>query len=201
VLLADNYPNFSICGLPYFLSGDVPDWHSLAHRTIADLEQAGIELLLEHTAERIDPDTKLVTVRGHDRREQHQRYDALIVGTGAEPVRPPVPGIERDGVYQLHTIGDSLTLDAALSRRPESAVIVGAGYIGLEMAEARTGRARARAHLGRSSRAWRRAARNRADRRRKARARTARRSGAGARRIAGEARTCESTHRAGSGNA
>ena len=51
VLLADRYPNFSICGLPYFLSGDVPDWRSLAHRTSEELNGAGIELLLEHTAE------------------------------------------------------------------------------------------------------------------------------------------------------
>jgi NADPH-dependent 2,4-dienoyl-CoA reductase/sulfur reductase-like enzyme len=136
VLLADRYPNFSICGLPYFLSGEVPDWHSLAHRTIDELEQAGIELLLEHTAERIDPDTQSVTARSAATGEQEHRYDALVVATGAAPVLPRVPGIDHDGVYQLHTIGDSLTLDAALAREPESAVIVGAGYIGLEMAEA-----------------------------------------------------------------
>jgi NADPH-dependent 2,4-dienoyl-CoA reductase/sulfur reductase-like enzyme len=55
VLLADRYPNFSICGLPYFLCGEVPDWHWLAYRTIDELERTGIELLLEHTAEHIDP--------------------------------------------------------------------------------------------------------------------------------------------------
>jgi NADPH-dependent 2,4-dienoyl-CoA reductase/sulfur reductase-like enzyme len=136
VLLADRYPNYSICGLPYFLSGEVPDWHALAHRTIDELEESGTELLLEHTAERIDPGSQSVSVRGADNRERWHRYDSLIVATGAAPVRPPIPGIERDGVYQLHTIGDSLTLNDALARGPESAVIVGAGYIGLEMAEA-----------------------------------------------------------------
>ena len=135
-MLADRYPNFSICGLPYFLSREVPDWRSLAHRTIAELEQAGIELLLEHRAEAIDPDAKVVVARGADGAARDLTYDRLVVATGAAPVRPPIPGIDRDGVYQLHTIGDSLVLDSALSRAPESAVIVGAGYIGLEMAEA-----------------------------------------------------------------
>lgn len=50
IVLADAYPNFSICGLPYYLSGDVPDWRSLAHRSIAELTKAGLELLTDHTA-------------------------------------------------------------------------------------------------------------------------------------------------------
>jgi hypothetical protein len=58
LLVADAYPNFSICGLPYYLSGDVPDWRDLAHRTSADLEAAGLELLLDHTAQAIDPAAK-----------------------------------------------------------------------------------------------------------------------------------------------
>jgi NADPH-dependent 2,4-dienoyl-CoA reductase/sulfur reductase-like enzyme len=136
VLLADRYPNFSICGLPYFLSGDVPDWRSLAHRTTEELEHAGIELLLEHTAVRIDAPGHTLFATDPDGREHRLRYDKLVVGTGAEPVRPPIPGLDREGVFQLHTIGDSLVLNDALARGPESAVIVGAGYIGLEMAEA-----------------------------------------------------------------
>ena len=78
----------------------------------------------------------VVAVRSADGAERELAYDALIVGTGALPVRPPVPGIDREGVFQLHTIGDSLVLDSALSREPAAAVIVGAGYIGLEMADA-----------------------------------------------------------------
>jgi NADPH-dependent 2,4-dienoyl-CoA reductase/sulfur reductase-like enzyme len=136
VLLADRYPNFSICGLPYFLSGDVPDWRSLAHRTIEELEGAGIELLLENTAERIDAPAHTLTATDSDGREHALPYDRLVVATGAEPVRPPIPGLDRDRVFQLHTIGDSLVLNEALAEGPESAVIVGAGYIGLEMAEA-----------------------------------------------------------------
>jgi NADPH-dependent 2,4-dienoyl-CoA reductase/sulfur reductase-like enzyme len=136
VLLSDRYPNFSICGLPYFLSGDVPDWHALAHRTTSDLEAAGVELLLEHTASSIDAQVRTVSAIGPDGQERLLRYEELIIGTGATPLRPPIPGLELDGVYQLHTMDDSFQLAEALAREPESAVIVGAGYIGLEMAEA-----------------------------------------------------------------
>jgi len=77
-----------------------------------------------------------VTARTATRKERELLFDTLVVATGAEPVRPPLPGIDHEGVYQLHTMGDGLLLHEALSRRPGSAVIVGAGYIGLEMAEA-----------------------------------------------------------------
>ena len=62
VLVADAYPNFSICGLPYFLAGDVPDWRSLAHRGVEELRATGMELLLEHTARSLEPDAKTVAV-------------------------------------------------------------------------------------------------------------------------------------------
>jgi NADPH-dependent 2,4-dienoyl-CoA reductase/sulfur reductase-like enzyme len=136
-MLADRYPNYSICGLPYFISGDVPDWRSLAHRTTEELEKAGIELLVAHKAERIDARNRRLTATTSGGGEADIRFDTLIVATGAEPIRPPVPGVDREGVYQLHTVDDSLALDKSLARGPKSsAVIVGAGYIGLEMAEA-----------------------------------------------------------------
>ena len=93
-------------------------------------------MLLEHTAERFDARAHTVTAADVSGGEHELRYDKLVVATGAEPVRPPIPGLDRDGVFQLHTIGDSLVLNEALAREPESALIVGAGYIGLEMAEA-----------------------------------------------------------------
>lgn len=114
--MADRYPNFSICGLLYFLSGDVLDWRSLAHRTTDELEQAGIELLLEHTAVRIDARGRKLTTRGADGIERDLPYEKLIVATGAEQIRPAIPGIDHEGVFQLHTIGDSLVLSKALER-------------------------------------------------------------------------------------
>jgi NADPH-dependent 2,4-dienoyl-CoA reductase/sulfur reductase-like enzyme len=140
VLVADAYPNFSICGLPYYLSGDVADWRDLAHRTTADLEAAGLELRLEHTARAIDPAAKQVSVTDPSGADEQLGYDGLVVATGAVPVRPPIDGLDLDGVFVLHTMGDTFALHHALTAGAGSAVIVGGGYIGLEMAEAFTTR-------------------------------------------------------------
>jgi NADPH-dependent 2,4-dienoyl-CoA reductase/sulfur reductase-like enzyme len=139
LVVADAFPNFSICGLPYYLSGDVGDWRDLAHRTTADLDQAGLGLLLDHTARAINPSSKQVTVTSQDG-ERQLGYDQLIVGTGAVPVRPPIEGLDLPGVQVLHTMGDTFALHQALAAGAGSVVIVGGGYIGLEMAEAFTAR-------------------------------------------------------------
>ena len=132
LVLADNYPNFSICGLPFFLSGETPDWHSLAHRT----EFPGIRLIPNHTAESVDPSRKSVTIRG-SAGSHKLLYDKLLIGTGARPVHPDIEGLDLPGVFPLHTMEDSFAFRRFLEdRKPRSAVIVGAGYIGLEMADA-----------------------------------------------------------------
>jgi NADPH-dependent 2,4-dienoyl-CoA reductase/sulfur reductase-like enzyme len=135
VVVADAFPNFSICALPYYLSGDVGDWRDLAHRTTSDLEQAGIGLLLDHTAQVVDPAAKQVTVTS-ERGERQLGYDRLVIGTGAVPVQPPIDGLDLPGVHVLHTMADTFRLHQALTAGARSAVIVGGGYIGLEMAEA-----------------------------------------------------------------
>jgi NADPH-dependent 2,4-dienoyl-CoA reductase/sulfur reductase-like enzyme len=146
VVLEDAYPNFSICGIPYYLSGEVTHWRNLAHRTLADLEAAGMRLRLDTTARRIDvPDRKLL-VTSASGGEEVLGYDKLVVGTGAVPVRPPITGLAGpgalgpgDGVHLLHSMGDSFAVMTTLQEAaPASAVIVGAGYIGLEMADALT---------------------------------------------------------------
>jgi NADPH-dependent 2,4-dienoyl-CoA reductase/sulfur reductase-like enzyme len=140
VLVADAYPNFSICGLPYYLSGDVADWRTLAHRTTGELQAAGLRLRLEHTAQAIDPTAKQVTVSDPSGADYQLGYDRLVVATGAIPVRPAIDGLDLDGVFVLHTMGDIFALHHALAAGARSAVIVGGGYIGLEMAEAFTTR-------------------------------------------------------------
>jgi NADPH-dependent 2,4-dienoyl-CoA reductase/sulfur reductase-like enzyme len=140
VVVADAYPNYSICGLPFFLSGETPDWRDLAHRTRADIEAAGVRLLLDHRADSIDPDRRAITVTAPDGRALTMGYDRLIIGTGATPVRPPIAGIDLPGVHVLHTMDDSFAVHELLTRQPRSAVIIGAGYIGTEMADALTHR-------------------------------------------------------------
>jgi NADPH-dependent 2,4-dienoyl-CoA reductase/sulfur reductase-like enzyme len=104
VLVADAFPNFSICGLPYYLSGDVADWRKLAHRTTSDLEAAGLALRLEHTARAINPEAKQVTVTDPGGTDDQLGYDRLVIATGAVPVHPPIEGLDLDGVHVLHTM-------------------------------------------------------------------------------------------------
>jgi NADPH-dependent 2,4-dienoyl-CoA reductase/sulfur reductase-like enzyme len=142
VVVADRYPNFSICGIPYYVSGEVTHWRNLAHRTHADLEAAGMRLRLEATARKIDVAGHTVHLTGPDgAAEDAMPYDQLVIGTGAVPVRPPIAGLDglgpADGVHLLHSMGDTFAIMRTLEETGAgSAVIVGAGYVGLEMAEA-----------------------------------------------------------------
>ena len=145
VVVADAYPNFSICGIPYYVSGEVTHWRNLAHRTVADLEAAGMNLRLDTTARHIDVAGRKLAVQPPGGGEELIGYDRLIVGTGAVPARPPIAGLDdlgpADGVHLLHSMGDTFAVMATLEQAGQaSAVIVGAGYIGLEMAEALTAR-------------------------------------------------------------
>jgi len=144
VVVADAYPNYSICGIPYYFAGDVQPWQSLAHRTHADLEATGMRLRLDTLATRIDVAGRQLTVQdGHG--ESVIDYDELIVGTGALPAYAGITGLDQlgpdDGVHVIHSMGDTFALDTNLTERdPRTAIIIGAGYVGLEMAEGFTAR-------------------------------------------------------------
>lgn len=143
VVVADAYPNFSICGIPYYFSREVQPWQSLAHRTHADLEATGMNLRLDTLATSIDVDSRRLTVRDADGTESTIPYDELMVGTGAAPSTAGISGLDQlgpdDGVHLLHSMGDTFALEKYLDEhQPETAIIVGAGYVGLEMAEALT---------------------------------------------------------------
>lgn len=148
VVVADAFPNFSICGIPYYVSGEVIHWSNLAHRTAADLAATGMRVLTDTTATRINVTEHTLDVLGADGTPQQLAYDALVVGTGAVSARLPIAGLTgpdalgpTDGVHLLHSMGDTFAVMESLHKRdPKSAVIIGAGYIGLEMAEALTTR-------------------------------------------------------------
>jgi len=85
----------------------------------------------------IDTGNRTVRVRDlSEEREFDEPWDHLVVATGAQPLRPSIPGIELEGILGVQTLDDGLAVERALEGRPESAVVVGGGYIGLEMAEA-----------------------------------------------------------------
>lgn len=143
VVVADAYPNFSICGIPYYFSREVQPWQSLAHRTHADLEATGMNLRLNTLATSINVDGRTLTVRDAAGTESTIAYDELMVGTGASPSTAGIAGLDQlgpdDGVHLLHSMGDTFALERYLDEhQPETAIIVGAGYVGLEMAEALT---------------------------------------------------------------
>jgi len=137
IVMADDFPNFSICGLPFFLSGEVTDWRSLAHRTKEDIIHQGIQLYTNHIATAIDPQDKVVTTVDTAGNEKQLPYDRLVIGTGAVSNRPSISGIDLPGVYFLRWMADSFAVHKHLTDlNPRSVVIVGGGYIGLEMVDA-----------------------------------------------------------------
>jgi len=137
VVVADAFPNYSICGLPFFLSGEVPDWRNLAHRTASEIESEGIRLLLKHTAQTIDPTSKTVQLLSAEGKHLHLPYDKLVIATGAVPSRPAIAGLELPGVFFFGTMAASFAIHQhLLSHKPRLVVIIGGGYSGLEMAEA-----------------------------------------------------------------
>jgi len=146
VVVADAFPNFSICGIPYYLSGEVGRWQNLAHRTAADLEATGMALRLNTLATDIDVTGRRLIVQNPGGGTSELPFDALVIGTGAVSARPPITGLTGpdalgpgDGVHLLHSMGDTFAVAESIrTRQPKTAVVIGAGYIGLEMAESLT---------------------------------------------------------------
>ena len=91
LLVADAYPNFSICGLPFYVSGETPRWEMLAHRPISDLQAAGLDLRLGTVATTIDVERHEVSAVAADGARETHAYDRLIVATGAVPAIPAIP--------------------------------------------------------------------------------------------------------------
>lgn len=141
IATANLHPNFSICGIPYFLSGEVSEAASLAHRKAADIKALGIKLLLNHTVESIGPSNHQVTTRDSTGYGSTYRYDKLVIGTGAASIEPRISGLDLPGVFQLRWIADAIAFQKHLDEgKPRRIVIIGGGYIGLEMSEALTRR-------------------------------------------------------------
>lgn len=140
VLLEDRFPNFSVCGIPFLLSGEVGGWPDLAHRSEEDFARQRIALHKQCRA---------VSIRHHRREvvaatvdgEASFNYDRLVIATGAEAVMPAIAGADLEGVHRVRTIDDGRAiLERIESIAVKSAVIVGGGYIGVELADAFTRR-------------------------------------------------------------
>jgi NADPH-dependent 2,4-dienoyl-CoA reductase/sulfur reductase-like enzyme len=132
-----NHASYAACGEPYHIAGIIDPIDKLIARTPEQFARAGIELHLRHEVTAIDLERRVVEVRDADGESTLEKgFDHLMVSTGARAFVPPMPGRGLDGVHTLRTLGDAAALRTIADAGPGNAVIVGGGYIGLEVAEA-----------------------------------------------------------------
>ncbi|MEV5395936.1 FAD-dependent oxidoreductase [Streptomyces cellulosae] len=133
-----HFTSYSACGIPYWVGGDVGDRDELIARTPAEHRARDIDVRLRTEVTEIDVDRGRVRARDLESgAESWTPYDRLVIASGARPVRPDLPGIDAPGVHGVQTLDDGQALLDTLSRTGgRRAVVVGAGYIGVEMAEA-----------------------------------------------------------------
>lgn len=136
VLEKGEVTSYAACGIPYWIAGEVDDRDALIMRSAEEHRKNGIDVRLN--AEAVSIDTTEQTVRTRD--GEQFTYDHLVIATGAEPIRPPIPGIDAVGIHEVHDLLDGEEVRAAIETGCNRAVIVGSGYIGLEMAEAAVAR-------------------------------------------------------------
>jgi NADPH-dependent 2,4-dienoyl-CoA reductase/sulfur reductase-like enzyme len=133
-----HFSSFSACGIPYWVGGDVPERDDLIARTPAEHRERGIELRMRTEVTEIDAPGGRVRSRDLETgTESWTGFDKLVIATGARPVRPALPGMDAPGVHGVQTLDDGQALLDTLARTDgRRAVVMGAGYIGVEMAEA-----------------------------------------------------------------
>ena len=138
VLERDDYVSFANCGLPYHIGGDIVERDALLLQTPESLRDTlDLDVRTGHEVLSIDRAAKTVSIRNrHSFEEYVQPYDSLVMATGATPLRPPLPGVEHPAILTLRNIPDMDVIIERLDRGVQSAVVVGGGYIGLEMVEA-----------------------------------------------------------------
>lgn len=131
------YISYANCGLPYYIGGVIEEREKLFVQTPeAFSTRFRVDVRTENEVIFIDRKRKTVTVRQSSEDTYEESYDKLLISTGASPVRPPLPGIDLSGIFTLRNVADTDKIKAYIdSHAPRKAVVVGAGFIGLEMAE------------------------------------------------------------------
>jgi NADPH-dependent 2,4-dienoyl-CoA reductase/sulfur reductase-like enzyme len=133
-----SWTSYSACGIPYLVGGEIPELDQLVARSAEDHRANGIDVRLGHEVVGLDPAAGAVHVRDHaGDRTFELGYDQLLLATGSRPVRPDLPGIGLPSVRSVQTLDDAGgLLDQMRAQGCRRVVVVGGGYIGLEMAEA-----------------------------------------------------------------
>lgn len=138
VLERSNYVSYANCGLPYFIGGVIREQAELTLQTPQSFwERFHIDVRVRNEAVDIDVKSKTVAIRRLDTGEiYHEQYDKMLLSPGAKPVVPHLPGVTSDRIFSLRTVEDTLRIRKFIEEyKPATAVLVGGGFIGLEMAE------------------------------------------------------------------
>lgn len=132
-----NFLSYGACGLPYYVSNVNDDYTKMIARTPEQFQSMGIKVRLKHEVMKVYPEDKSVVIRDLVNGNMFvDNYDKLMIATGASPVVPPFPGVNLKNVYTLKTLNDGMILKEALQNENiKNVLIVGAGYIGMELAE------------------------------------------------------------------
>ncbi|RJS77717.1 hypothetical protein CW711_06145 [Candidatus Bathyarchaeota archaeon] len=128
---------YSRCGLPFVLDGHIPSFESLVVYPPSFYKMMKLDLRVETEAKSIDTEAKTVEVEDKKGKSETLEYDSLIIATGARPFIPPIEGIDKEGVFTLHTLNDGAELLKAM-KKAKTAAIIGSGLVGLETAVAFT---------------------------------------------------------------
>lgn len=130
------YVSFANCGLPYYVGGEIKDQSKLLVQTPESLRAAlNLDVRVNTEVVAMDAAAKTVTVRSEGE-ESTVEYDALVLAPGAEAIRPPIPGLDSPRVMTLRSVDDALAMKDSVDSSAKRAVVLGAGFIGLEAAEA-----------------------------------------------------------------
>lgn len=133
-----SYISFANCALPYYIGGEITDKNALTVQTVQSFTaRFNVDVRIHSNVTAIHPDTKTVSVHDtQNNRVYEESYDSLVLSPGAEPVRPPIEGIQSERVFTLRSIPDTFAIKEFIEKKHAcSAVIVGGGFIGIEMAE------------------------------------------------------------------
>lgn len=133
-----SYISFANCALPYYIGGKITDKNALTVQTVQSFTaRFNVDVRIHSNVTAIHPDTKTVSVHDtQNNRVCEESYDSLVLSPGAEPVRPPIEGIQSERVFTLRSIPDTFAIKEFIEKKhARSAAIVGGGFIGIEMAE------------------------------------------------------------------
>jgi len=135
LITKENKAAYSRCGIPFVIGGHIPSFDDLVVFPLSYYRMMKLNLMLETTVTKIDTKAKTVEIQDKTGKQEKLAYDSLILTTGAYPFIPPIKGREKQGVYVVRTIEDGKRISEAI-KKAKSAVVVGAGLIGLEVAVA-----------------------------------------------------------------